>query len=74
MRVLTTLLLASLFLLVNACGEPGPSEADLAAEAEAERIDSINQELEASVETVEATAEELIDALDSLTVFFPEEE
>lgn len=74
MKLLSTLLLAGLFLLFTACGEAGPSEADLAAEAEAESIEAVNQEIELSVEAVETTADELMDALDSLTVLFPEEQ
>jgi hypothetical protein len=73
MKLFTTLLFGGILLFFTACGESGPSEADLAAEAEADSIEAISQELESSVEAVEATADELMDALDSLTVLFPEE-
>jgi len=74
MKLFTTLLFGGLLLLFTACGETGPSEADLAAEAEADSIEAINQELETSVEAVETTADELVNALDSLTILFPEEQ
>lgn len=73
MKFLTTLLTASIFLLFTACGESGPSEADLAAEAEAERIEALNEDISTSVEKIESTADELVDALDSLDLLFPEE-
>jgi predicted small lipoprotein YifL len=74
MKLLITSLLASLLLLLTACGESGPSEADLAAETEADQIEAVNQEIATSVETVEITADELVDALDSLELLFPEEQ
>lgn len=74
MKLLSPLLLAGLCLLFTACGEAGPSEADLAAEAEAERLESSTQELEVSVEDLETKADELVDALDSLMILFPEEQ
>jgi predicted small lipoprotein YifL len=74
MKLLSPLLLAGLFLVLTACGESGPSEADLAAEVEADRLEAINQELEVSVEAVETTSDELVDALDSLTVLFSEDQ
>ena len=73
MKFLNTLLISSIFLLFAACGESGPSEADLAAEAEAERIEALNEDISTSVEKVESTADELVDALDSLDLLFPEE-
>ena len=73
MKLFTTILFGGALLFFTACGETGPSEADLAAEAEADSIEAINQELESSVEAVETTADELMDALDSPTVLFPEE-
>jgi len=73
MKFFTMLLMASSFFLFTACGESAPSEADLAAEAEAERIEAINEDIVTSVETVEATADELVEALDSLDLLFPEE-
>lgn len=65
--------MATLFLFVSACGDTGPTEAELAAEAEADSLEAVNQAIDASVEEVEMKAEELIDALDSLDVLFPEE-
>lgn len=74
MKLFTSLLFGGILLFFTACGETGPSEVDLAAEAEADSIEAINQEIESSVEAVETTADELLDALDSLTVLFPEEQ
>jgi hypothetical protein len=74
MKLFTTLLFGGFLLFFTACGESGPSEADLAAEAEAENIEAITQELESSAEAVETTVDELIEALDSLTLLFPEEQ
>lgn len=73
MKLLTISLISSLFLLFTACGESGPSEADLAAEAEAESIEIFNEDLSTSVEKIESTADELVEALDSLDLLFPEE-
>lgn len=74
MKLLTTTLLAGLFLLLTTCGDSGPSEADLAAEAEAEQIEADNQKIATSVEDVETTADELVDVLDSLKLLFPEKQ
>jgi len=65
------MLLMALFFC--SCGGDKPSTEDLAAEAEAERIEAAAAALENSIEGVEASAEELINALDSLEVLFPEE-
>lgn len=65
-----TLLLVTLFFW--SCGGDKPSAEDLAAEAEAERMEAAAAALENSIEGVEASAEELINALDSLEVLFPE--
>lgn len=73
MKLLITSLMTSILLLFIACGEPSPSEADLAAEAEAERIEALNEDVSTSVEKIESTADELVDALDSLDLLFPEE-
>lgn len=74
MKLLTTSLLAGLCLLFTACGPSGPSEADSAAEAEAIRLEVLSQEIDSSAEKVETTAEELMEALDSLDILFPEEQ
>ncbi len=74
MKRLTTILCGGLFLLFTACGESGPSEAELAADAEAARVEALNEDLETSVEDVEEAADELVDALDSLDILFPEEQ
>lgn len=73
MRLLTTALTVTLLSLLFACGDAGPSEAELAAEAEVERLETANQAIDASIEEVEVKADELIDALDSLDILFPEE-
>lgn len=69
-------ILGSLFLVAGlfACGPSGPSEADLAAEAEADRLDSLSQVLEATANEIVEDAEALQAALDSLAILFPEEE
>lgn len=54
------------------CGESAPSEADLKAEAEAERIELLSTELEEQIEDVTESADELESALDSLDALFPE--
>ena len=73
MRLLTMALPVLLCLFVFSCGDAGPTEAELAAEAEADSLETVNDAIDASIEEVEAKAEELIDALDSLDILFPEE-
>lgn len=69
-------ILGIIFLALGffACGSSGPSEAELAAEAEANRLDSLNQILKETAEEMDKDASALEAALDSLTLFFPEEE
>lgn len=71
---LITLTAAAWLLALSACGESGSSAADLAAEAEADRLDSIDQLLETQLDSVAADAAALEMALDSLDVLFPEGE
>lgn len=63
-----------LFSVFTACGDSGPTEAELKAEAEVARLDSINQVLETSIDEMEEDAGELENALDELDDLFPEEE
>ncbi|MFT7121349.1 MAG: hypothetical protein ACJAZ9_001527 [Neolewinella sp.] len=74
MRFLSGLLLVVSILSFTACGDEKPSTEDLAAEAEAERIEAVTIDINTSVEAVENSADELIDALDSLDILFPETE
>ena len=57
-----------------ACGPDGPSQADLQAEAEAVRLDSVNQVIDASVEELETDLNQLEESLRELDELFPEEE
>lgn len=59
--------------LLTSCGGEDTTAVDQAAEAEAERLEAVTTELDASIESVEESADDLIDALDSLDVLFPEE-
>lgn len=74
MKKLMFLLPALLLLGLWACGPSGPSEADLKAEAEAERLDSLSQVIEISLEEVDENTKELKDALEELDELFPEGE
>ena len=74
MRTKAILSLLVLALFAIACGPSGPSEADLQAEAEADRIDSLNQVLENVTEEVSTSADSLAAALEALDELFPEEE
>lgn len=74
MRFFSGLLLVASILAFTACGGDKPSTEDLAAEAEAERIEAVTIDINTSVEAVENSADELIDALDSLDILFPETE
>ena len=73
MRILSSLVSLILFLALMACSNDAPSAAELAAQAEVARLDSINQLLEASIKEVEQDAKELKEALKELDELFPEE-
>jgi hypothetical protein len=74
MRTLSFIAMLLLFSFFTACGDSGPTEAELEAEAEVVRLDSINQLLETSIMEMEGDAEDLKDALDELDDLFPEED
>ena len=74
MRTLSSVTMVLLLFILAACGSDAPSEAQLKAEAEVARLDSINQLLETSIKEVEGDAKELKDALEELDELFPEEE
>ena len=75
MRTLLKLTFIGLLILgFTACGQSGPSEADLQAEVEADQLDSATQVLEEVIEAVQTDAADLETTLDSLDVLFPEEE
>lgn len=57
-----------------ACGQSGPSEADVQAEAEADQLDSTTQVIEEAIDAVQVETADLEAALDSLDALFPEEE
>ena len=73
MKKLMFLLPVLLIFGLWACGPSGPSEADLQAEAEAARLDSLSQVIEVSVEEVDENTKELKEALEELDELFPEE-
>ncbi|PHI20446.1 hypothetical protein CEQ90_08270 [Lewinellaceae bacterium SD302] len=62
----------SLTFLALSCGDSGPSEADLKAEAEAEQIELLSVELEEQIDELGSSRRELETALDSLDALFPE--
>ena len=74
MRFFSGLLLVASILAFTACGDEKPFKKGLAEEAEAERIEAVTIDINTSVEAVENSAAELIDALDSLDILFPETE
>lgn len=74
MKKRTLFFTALLAIGLWACGASGPSEADLQAEAEATRLDSINQAIDASVEELETDAARLEESLNELDELFPEDE
>jgi len=74
MKWYNTFLVLAIAAASFACGNDTAKEAEAQAEAEAQRLDSISQEIETSVEAVETNVVELQSALDSLDALFPEEE
>jgi predicted small lipoprotein YifL len=74
MKTLSFVATLLLLLSFTACGESGPTEAELQAEAEVARLDSINQLLETSIIEMEEDADDLNDALKELDELFPEDQ
>ncbi len=73
MRTPKTFLLGLFLLFLYGCTS-GPSEADLQAEREADQLDSATQVIETVTQELQENAAALNSALDSLDVYFPEEE
>ena len=75
MKRLSIVLFGALLLAAAvACGDNGPTEEELAAEAEAARLDSLSQVMESSADAIEANQSALEAALDSMDALIPEEE